>query len=215
MTDTGTPPVGAQPPGGSGEPEKPDVSTSASDAADSTGSTTASETVTAADDHTSESGATAEHGDGTSSGDTAAGEAPPVAPAAAYPPQPPYGTYPGPTGPLGRPRPIGMSILLAIVTLGIYCFVWVYQTQKEIKDHSGIGVGGGLGLLIYFLIGIVTIFLVPSEINEMMRLSSRESRVTGLTGFWALIPIAGAFIWFFKVQGQLNEYWESLGAPPP
>ena len=108
-----------------------------------------------------------------------------------------------------------MSILLAIVTLGIYCFYWVYQTQKEVKDHSGIGVGGGLGLLLYFLIGIVTVFLVPAEINEMMRLTGRESKVSGLTGFWMLIPLVGPFIWFPKVQGQLNEYWESLGAPPP
>jgi hypothetical protein len=195
MSESGTPPVGVPQPSESKEPDQSD--------------TTESTTGTAAADHAEN----AEH-----AADTTAtpGEGAPATPASApYPPQPPYGDYPGPTGPLGRPRPVGMSILLAIVTLGIYCFVWVYQTQKEIKDHSGIGVGGGLGLLLYFLIGIVTVFLVPAEINEMMRLTGRESKVTGLTGFWILIPIAGAFIWFVKVQGQLNEYWESLGAPPP
>jgi hypothetical protein len=25
-------------------------------------------------------------------------------------------------------------------------------------------------------------------------------------------PIAGAIIWFVKVQGSLNRYWESKGA---
>ncbi len=189
MSDSGSPPAGGQEPTESPQPEKSETGLPTAEAPENTNP----ETVP-----------------------PPAGEGGPAVPAATqYPAQPPYGAYPGPTGPLGETRKVGMSILLAIVTLGIYCFYWVYQTQKEVKDHSGIGVGGGLGLLIYFLIGIVTIFLVPAEINEMMRLTGRQSRVTGLTGFWALIPIAGAFIWFIKVQGQLNEYWESLGAPPP
>ncbi len=188
MSESGSPPAGGQQPSESPEPEKSDTGLPTAEVPE----TPNPETV------------------------PPAGEAGAAVPAASqYPAQAPYGGYPGPTGPLGETRKVGMSILLAIVTLGIYCFYWVYQTQKEVKDHSGIGVGGGLGLLIYFLIGIVTIFLVPAEINEMMRLTGRQSKVTGLTGLWALIPIAGAFIWFIKVQGQLNEYWESLGAPPP
>ena len=41
-----------------------------------------------------------------------------------------------------------------------------------------------------------------------------SSPVRGITGLWVLLPIAGPFIWFFKVQGALNRYWESKGAPP-
>ncbi|HEY2173378.1 MAG TPA: DUF4234 domain-containing protein [Mycobacteriales bacterium] len=198
MSEPGSPPSDAPQPSESHEPEKSD-----------TGLPTAE--ASTPDDA------------GSMSADADPGSAPPAEAVgtavpeggAGYPAQAPYGAYPGPTGPLGETRKIGMSILLAIVTLGIYCFYWVYQTQKEVKDHSGIGVGGGLGLLLYFLIGIVTVFLVPAEINEMMRLTGRESKVSGLTGFWMLIPLAGPFIWFPKVQGQLNEYWESLGAPPP
>jgi hypothetical protein len=29
-----------------------------------------------------------------------------------------------------------------------------------------------------------------------------------------LLPIIGQFVWFIKVQGALNRYWESKGAPP-
>jgi len=29
---------------------------------------------------------------------------------------------------------------------------------------------------------------------------------------WILLPIAGSIVWFVKVQGQLNDYWRSLGA---
>ena len=34
-------------------------------------------------------------------------------------------------GPLGETRSIGLSILWAILTLGIYTFIWVYRTQEE------------------------------------------------------------------------------------
>ena len=61
-------------------------------------------------------------------------------------------------GPVGNTRSIGLSILWAILTLGIYTFVWTYKTQEEIRRYSG---------------------------------------------------------WFVKVQGALNRYWESKGAPPP
>lgn len=50
--------------------------------------------------------------------------------------------YPAMPGPLGTPRGIGACIGLAIVTLGIYTFVWTWKTHEEIKRHSGIGVGG-------------------------------------------------------------------------
>ena len=60
------------------------------------------------------------------------------------------------TGALGHPRGIGFAILLAIVTLGIYTLYWVFKTQDEVKEHSGIGVGGVVGLVIYILISPVT-----------------------------------------------------------
>jgi len=37
--------------------------------------------------------------------------------------------------------------------------------------------------------------------------------VTGLTGFWVLIPIVGGIIWVVKVQGWLNKFWVAHGAP--
>jgi len=137
----------------------------------------------------------------------------PTAPPA-YSPAPAV-AYPAPVGPLGRPRSIGISILLAIVTLGIYTFVWTYKTQKEIKQHSGIGVGGGLGLLIYILVSPVTYFLVASDVESMYRARGWNPPLTTLTGLWVFLPLAGAIIWFVKVQGALNAYWQALGAPPP
>jgi Domain of unknown function (DUF4234) len=112
-------------------------------------------------------------------------------------------------GPPGQPRGIGFGILLFIVTLGVYGWYWVFKTQDEVKNHSGQGVGGVIGLVIYILINPVTWFLVPSEVGKMYRLDGREAPFTGWTGLWLLLPIVGAFVWFIKIQGALNRYWES------
>jgi len=124
----------------------------------------------------------------------------------------------GNTGPLGQQRGIGFGILMFIITLGIYSIYWVFKTQDEVKEHSGQGVGGVLGLVIYIVVSIVTWFLVPSEVGKMFKQDGREAPFSGWTGLWLLLPIIGAFVWFIKVQGALNRYWESkpvASAPMP
>jgi uncharacterized protein DUF4234 len=119
-------------------------------------------------------------------------------------------------GPVGHTRSIGLSILWAVLTLGIYCVIWTYKTQEEVKRYSGNGIGGVLGLVIYILISPVTFFIVPSEVRYMYEdLDGQTSPVRGITGLWFILPLLGALIWFIKVQGALNRYWESKGAPPP
>jgi len=113
------------------------------------------------------------------------------------------------TGPLGQPRGIGFAILMTIVTLGIYSLYWVFKTQDEVKNHSGQGVGGVLGLVIYIVVSVVTWFLIPSEVGTMFTRDGRPAPFTGWTGLWLLLPIIGAFVWFVKIQGALNRYWES------
>jgi len=113
------------------------------------------------------------------------------------------------TSPLGQPRGIGFAILMTIVTLGIYSLYWVFKTQDEVKNHSGQGVGGVLGLVIYIVVSVVTWFLIPSEVGKMFTRDGRPAPFTGWTGLWLLLPIIGAFVWFIKIQGALNRYWES------
>jgi hypothetical protein len=124
-----------------------------------------------------------------------------------------YGA-PGQAGPPGETRSIGISILLAIVTLGIYTYVWVYKTQNEIKRFSGRGAGGPVGLLLYILLAPVTWFLIPSEVRELYESRGLPAPVSGLTGLWILLPLVGPFVWFIKVQGALNRFWEMQGVPP-
>ena len=119
-------------------------------------------------------------------------------------------------GTVGHTRSVGLSILWAVLTLGIYTFIWTYKTQEEIKRYSGHGVGGVLGLVIYILIAPVTFFVVPSEVRYMYEdLDDGRSPVSGIYGLWFLLPLIGPLIWFIQVQGALNRYWQAKGAPPP
>jgi Na+/proline symporter len=119
------------------------------------------------------------------------------------------------TGPLGRPRGIGFGILMYIVTLHFYSWYWVYKTEEEMGKHTGEGLGGVLGLVIWILIQPVMAFVIPSEIGKMYRKDGREPPMSGWTGLWLFpgaILIIPAIVWFVKVQGALNDYWESKGA---
>ena len=121
-------------------------------------------------------------------------------------------------GALGQRRGIGFGILLFVVTFGIYGLYWVYKTHEEIKQHTGDGVGGVLVLVIWILIWPVTAFVIPSEIGRMYQRDARESPVTGWTGLWlfpGFILLIPAIVWFVKVQGALNRYWESTAATAP
>ncbi len=119
-------------------------------------------------------------------------------------------------GRVGETRSVWLSILWFVLTLGFYSFYWVYKAHEEIKRYSGNGIGGALGLVIWILIPFVTWFVVPSEVRYMYEdLDDGHSPVRGIWGLWLFLPIIGNFVWFFRVQGALNDYWISKGASPP
>jgi hypothetical protein len=124
-------------------------------------------------------------------------------------------TYAG-TRPLGRRRGIGFGILLYVVTFGLYGWYWVFKTEEEMKQHTGDGLGGVLGLVIWILISPVMAFVIPSEVGKMYEKDGQQPPVTGWTGLWLFpgaILVVPAIVWFVKVQGALNRYWEAK-APP-
>ena len=116
----------------------------------------------------------------------------------------------GNAGPLGHPRGVGFGILMYIITLNFYSWYWVYKTQEEVKQHSGDGLGGVLGLVVWIIIGAVSAFVIPSEIGRMYQKDGQHAPVTGWTGLWLFpgaILIIPAIVWFVKVQNSLNTYW--------
>jgi len=116
------------------------------------------------------------------------------------------------TGPPGQPRGIGFAILIYIITFGIYSWYWVYKTTEEMKRHTGDGLGGVLSLVVWILLGPVMAFVIPSEVGRMYRGDGREAPMSGWTGLWLFpfgIFLIPAIVWFVKVQGALNRYWET------
>lgn len=121
----------------------------------------------------------------------------------------------GQLGPVGKVRGTGTAILLSIVTFGIYTLVWTYSVHKEMKEHSGQGLGGGVALLLQFFVGIVMPYITSSEVGSLYRRAGREAPVSGATGLWYLPGIfilIGPLVWFVKTNGAINDYWRSLGA---
>ena len=123
-------------------------------------------------------------------------------------------------GRLGQRRGIAFVLLIGLITFGIYWIYWAYKTQQEMKDYSGQGLGGVLGLVIWILLTPVSAFVIPSEAGALYGRDGRERPVTGWTGLWLFpfgILIIPAIVWFVKVQGALNRFWESktAGATAP
>ncbi len=65
-------------------------------------------------------------------------------------------------------------------------------------------------MLFAFLLSIVNAFMLPHEIGSLYARAGRAEPVTGLTGFWVILPIVGGIIWVFKTQGRLNDFWQEL-----
>ena len=132
-------------------------------------------------------------------------------PAQPFPAQPygaPYSEVPG------RIRGTGMCILLTIVTFGIYSLVWFYQTHDEMKRHTGNGLGGGLALVLAFLVGFVMPYITSSEVGAMYERAGQRPPVTWATGLWyfpGMLILIGPLVWFIQTNAALNEYWRSQG----
>jgi Domain of unknown function (DUF4234) len=128
----------------------------------------------------------------------------------APPPTPPTPAAESPSGP--RPgekiREWLLVAIFSIITLGIYYLYWTYQVFRELKEHTGQGIGPVIGLVIGIVFNPVNWFVLPSEIGNMYAAAGKEKPVSGATGFWNFIPLVGFFIWVWKVQGALNRAWE-------
>jgi hypothetical protein len=113
--------------------------------------------------------------------------------------------------PLGTERDVWWTLLLIIVTLGIYGLWWFYVSHREMREFSGSGLGGWPALIFAIIpvVGIILWFTMPTEVSRLFEGEGNLSPVRTLTGLWALIPIIGGMIWFYKVQTGLNTFWAS------
>jgi len=119
-----------------------------------------------------------------------------------------------PTGPIGKPRSIGLTILVTIVTFGIWGFFWTFWTGEDVRRYRGNGLGGVFYLVIAIFIYPVVMFLLADEVGKMYEEAGEHPPINALWGLWFLLPLIGNIVWYVKIQGALNDFWIARGAPP-
>jgi hypothetical protein len=115
-------------------------------------------------------------------------------------------------GPIGKPRSAGVTILLSIVTFGIWTFVWSYWNGEELKAYRRDGLGGLAYVLFTIFVSPVTMFVMANEVEKMYVEEGRAPLITTMWGLWFLLPLIGNIIWYLRIQRALNEFWQARGA---
>jgi hypothetical protein len=143
---------------------------------------------------------------------------PPLRPGSyGYAPMPaPQGhRYPQSRGPVGEVRGTALQMLLFVITLGVWGYVYVFETHDEMKRHSGEGLGGPLALIISLFATIAAPFLLSHEVGGLYARDGQRRRVSALTGLWffpGILVLIGPVVWFALTNTALNDYWRSRGA---
>lgn len=118
-------------------------------------------------------------------------------------------------GPVGKTRPVGMTILLSIVTFSIWTIIWSYWNGEELRAYNRTGAGGVAYGLITFVVYPVTMFMMANEVEVMYREQGEQPPITTLWGLWFLLPIIGNIIWYAQIQNAINDFWMARGASAP
>jgi uncharacterized membrane protein len=113
--------------------------------------------------------------------------------------------------PIGKPRSVGLTILVTILTFGFWTWIWSYWNGEELKKYRLDGLGGVAFLLFTILISPVTMFLMAGEVENMYRDAGEEPRITAVWGLWFLLPLIGNIIWYVRIQNAINEFWQARG----
>ena len=113
--------------------------------------------------------------------------------------------------PIGTPRSVGLTILVSIVTFGVWTWVWSYLNGEELKNYRPKGLGGVFYLLISIFISPVTMFLMANEVEQLYVDAGEPPRITTLWGLWFLLPLIGNIIWYVRIQNAINEFWQARG----
>lgn len=115
-------------------------------------------------------------------------------------------------GPIGTPRSVGLTILVTILTFGLWTWLWSFWNGEELKKYNGDGLGGLPYLLFTIFFVPITMFLMANEVEQMYKDAGEQPRITTLWGLWFLLPIIGQIVWYVRIQNAINIFWQERGA---
>jgi drug/metabolite transporter (DMT)-like permease len=108
--------------------------------------------------------------------------------------------------------------LIALITLGVYFFVWYYKVNRELRDYDpDIEVEPGIALLavllgwiVIFIFAWVSVYRTGDRIQQAQTTSGANEPCNGWLGI--LLYILGGFNMVYY-QSQLNKVWDRYGNP--
>ncbi len=119
-------------------------------------------------------------------------------------------------GPLGEVRSPMTTLLLTIITCGIYGIVWLYKVSKEINDYTQSELTNPSFAIIGIFCAVFTwieVYKIDQALVQIDRVEGRQSESKFL--IWILLSILvgfGFFMMIYQVQEQLNRIWVSNGS---
>lgn len=113
-------------------------------------------------------------------------------------------------GPIGTTRRGYVVAFLMCVTLGVYTVVWLYRLFQEKRAYSGEGTEGIVAVVLAVGMPMLPAILLANEVGQLYERSGEVRPVTWSTALWILLPIAGFFLWLYRVQTAMNDYWEMV-----
>jgi hypothetical protein len=116
-------------------------------------------------------------------------------------------------------NPFGVFVL-ALVTLGIYYFVWYYKVNRELRDAAGIDVSPVVALL---AITIGWVIIVPplvswyrtfERIQQAQQQAGLTSEANPILGFILyLVALYFLPVELLYAQDELNKLWRTKSTP--
>lgn len=115
--------------------------------------------------------------------------------------------------PLGEVRGVAVTILLTILTCGIYGLVTLYRIGEELDRHQGKGrINAGMDILLLFVTCGLWSFYVMYKYPQVLQEITLEEEMppVDVTVPCILLTVFGLYIVAVAIlQSELNRHWEA------
>ena len=111
---------------------------------------------------------------------------------------------------VGQTRSVWKSLVLYLVTLGVWRRVWLYRVNKELDGHEALGLRHWVHVVLLCLPvlgpGIVTV-LTAVRTRRMLAGSGLRYGPSPLVAVAAIVPVLGSLFFIPWQQTRLNRFW--------
>lgn len=118
---------------------------------------------------------------------------------------------------VGQTRSVWKSLVLYLVTLGVWRRVWLYRVNKELDGHEALGLRHPLNAILLCLPavgpGIVTL-QTAGRTRRMLSASGLRYGPAWLVGLAGCVPLLGSLFFIPWQQTRLNRFWAQERAHP-